>query len=75
MIPQGASRRRDVEMKKIKLIALAAAVIVALCVYLFLKEAGKPQEVPHTEVVVAAADIPENTKITAEMVALQSVAT
>lgn len=62
-------------MKKIKLIALFAALIAALGIYQFLKEAGKPQETPRTQVVVAAVDIPENTLITAEMVRLQPVAT
>lgn len=62
-------------MKKIKLIALVAALVVALGVYLFLKEIGKPQETPRTAVIVAAVDIPENTKITAEMIVTQEVAT
>lgn len=62
-------------MKKIKLIALFAALIAALGIYQFLKETGKPQETPRTPVVVAAVDIPENTRITPEMVCLQPVAT
>lgn len=62
-------------MKKIKLIALIAALVVAIGGYQFLKEAGKPQETPRTAVVVAVADIPENTLITADMVMLQQVAT
>lgn len=60
-------------MKKLKLAALFAAVIVGLGVYRFLLELQKPQEVPHTTVVVAAVDIPENTRITAEMVTLRSI--
>ena len=62
-------------MKKIKLIALIAAVIAALGLYQFLREIGKPAETPRTEVVVAAVDIPENTLITPEMVMLMQVAT
>ena len=60
-------------MKKLKLVALLAAVLVGLGVYRFLQELQKPQEVPHTTVVVAAVDIPENTQITAEMVTLRSI--
>lgn len=60
-------------MKKVKLIALIAALIAGVGIYFFLKEVSKPQEIPHTPVVVAAVDIPENTKITAEMVELRPV--
>ena len=59
-------------MKKLKLIALLAAVLVGLGLYRFLQELQKPQEVPHTTVVVAAVDIPENTQITEEMLTLRS---
>ena len=62
-------------MKKIKLIALFAALIAALAVYQYLKELAKPVETPRTAVVVAAVDIPENTLVTPEMVALRPVAT
>ena len=60
-------------MKKLKLIALMAAVLVGLGLYRFLQELQKPQEVPHTTVVVAAVDIPENTQITEEMLTLRSI--
>ncbi|MGN1025080.1 MAG: Flp pilus assembly protein CpaB [Faecousia sp.] len=60
-------------MKKLKLIALFAAAIVGLGVYRFLQELNKPQEAPHTMVVVAAVNIPENTRITADMVTLRSI--
>ena len=60
-------------MKKLKLVALLAAVIVGLGLYQFLQEIEKPQEAPHTTVVVAAVDIPENTQITEEMVTLRSI--
>lgn len=60
-------------MKKLKLIALLAAVLVGLGLYRFLEELKTPQEVPHTTVVVAAVDIPENTQITQEMLALKSI--
>ena len=60
-------------MKKLKLAALFAAVIVGLGLYQFLQEIQEPQEAPHTTVVVAAVDIPENTRITEEMVTLKSI--
>ncbi len=60
-------------MKKLKLIALLAAVLVGLGLYRFLEELKTPQEAPHTTVVVAAVNIPENTQITAEMLTLKSI--
>lgn len=60
-------------MRKLKLAALLAAVIVGVGLYQFLQEMKKPQEAPHTTVVVAAVDIPEDTQITKEMVALKSI--
>jgi len=62
-------------MKKIKLIALLAALVVGLGVYKVLQVITKPVETPRTAVVVAAVDIPENTKITADMVTMKDVAT
>lgn len=62
-------------MKKVRLIAVIAALIAGVCIYLFLKELGKPQETPRTQIVVAAVNIPENTRITPEMVMLHPVAT
>lgn len=61
-------------MKRVKLVALIAGVIAALGVYFFLKEIGKPQEIPRTAVVVAVVDIAENTRITENMVELREVA-
>ena len=60
-------------MRKLKLAALLAAVIVGIGLYRFLEELKKPQETPHTTVVVAAVDIPEDTQITKEMVTLKSI--
>lgn len=60
-------------MKKLKLIALLAAVLVGLGLYRFLEELKTPQEAPHTMVVVAAVNIPENTQITEEMLTLKSI--
>ena len=60
-------------MKKLKLAALFAAVLFALGLYQFLQELKKPQQIPHTMAVAAAVDIPENTRITKEMVTLRSI--
>ena len=57
-------------MKKLKLIALLAAVITGLCLYLFLNSLSNSSGVPQAEVLKAAVNIPANTKITAEMVTL-----
>ena len=54
-------------MKKVKLIAVLAALAAAVCLYYFLSQASKPQEISKTSVVAAAADIPENTVVTADM--------
>ena len=60
-------------MKKMKLIACIAAILMGIGIYQFLKEAGKPAEVPRTNVVTAAVNIPENTEITADMLTIQAV--
>ena len=60
-------------MKKIRIIALLAALVLGFCVYQYLNILNQPAEVPHTNVVVCAVDLPENTTITAEMVQVQSV--
>lgn len=57
-------------MKKVKLIALIAAVITALCLFLFLNSLSKSSGGPQVEVVSAAANISVNTVITADMVTL-----
>ncbi len=62
-------------MKKMKIIALLAALIAGLAIFQLLSEISKPQEVPRTNVVVAAVNIQENTTITADMVMLAPIAT
>ncbi|MEA5050183.1 MAG: Flp pilus assembly protein CpaB [Oscillospiraceae bacterium] len=54
-------------MKKVKLIAVLAALAAGLCLYLYLRAANTPAQVATTKVVVAAADIEANTVVTAEM--------
>ncbi len=54
-------------MKKVKLIAVLAAAVAGLSLFLFLQEATKPVETPLNTVVVAAVDIRENAIITGEM--------
>ena len=55
-------------MKKMKVIALVAALVLGFCVYKYMGELNKPTEEPRVNVVVCAVDIPENTTITADMV-------
>ena len=55
-------------MKKVKIIALVSAVATALLLFLFLSSLNQPVEIAKTSVLTAAADIPANTLITAEMV-------
>ncbi len=57
-------------MKKLKLIALIAAVITGLLLYLFLNSLSHSSGGPQAEVLKAAVNIPTNTKVTAEMVTL-----
>lgn len=61
-------------MKKIRLLALLLAVITAGALFFFLGLSGnKSENMPKANVIVAAADIPENTVITAEMLKLVSI--
>ena len=60
-------------MKKMKVIALVAALVLGFCVYKYMGELNKPHEEPRVNVVVCAVDIPENTTITAEMVKVVAV--
>ncbi|MCQ2553035.1 MAG: Flp pilus assembly protein CpaB [Clostridia bacterium] len=62
-------------MKKLKLVALFAALILGLATYQFLKEISKPVEIPRTKVIVAATDIKENTVIDSSMLAYKEIAT
>ena len=38
-------------MKKLKLVALFAALVLGLATYQFLKEISKPVEIPHTKII------------------------
>ena len=60
-------------MKKIRMIALIAAVVLGFCVYKYMGVLNQPKEDPRTNVVVALVDIPENTTVTREMVTVQAV--
>ncbi|MEA4890541.1 MAG: Flp pilus assembly protein CpaB [Clostridiaceae bacterium] len=60
-------------MKKVYLLSIIMALLVGIAVYLFassLQQQAQAQAVVQGKVVVAVADIPANTLITAEMVAL-----
>lgn len=62
-------------MKKIQFVALVAALMVGLGLYLFLDSLSSSTEVPTTTVVVAAVDIAENVEITEDMVTTADVPT
>lgn len=63
-------------MKKIRLLALFLAVITAGALFYFLSASGiKTKETPKSNVIVAAAALPENTVLTADMLKLVSVPT
>ena len=55
-------------MKKVKIIALISAAATALFLFLFLSSLNHPVEIVKKSVLTAAANIPANTLITAEMV-------
>lgn len=58
---------RGFNVKKIKILALISAIITGLLLFLFLNSIGNQAEMQKTSILVAAADIPANTPITAEM--------
>ena len=60
-------------MKKIKIIAIVAALLVGIGMYSFLTELAKPKENPKTAVLVAAFDIEANTLITKEMLVVREI--
>ena len=55
-------------MKKIRLVALIAAVLTALGLFFYLKSINKPVTVAKKTVIVAASNISQNTTITPDMV-------
>lgn len=55
-------------MKKIKVLALLAALLTALGVFFFARSLGRPAAEPEQQVIVAAADIAENTVVRPDMV-------
>lgn len=55
-------------MKKIKIVALVSAVITALLLFAFLSSLNQPDKGEKVTILTAAADIPANTTIGAEMI-------
>ena len=55
-------------MKKIRLVALLAAVVTALGLFFFLNSLNKPVTVAKKTVIVAASNISQNTTISSNMV-------
>lgn len=62
-------------MKKVKLLALLAAIVTALLLFVFLSSVIKFGGADTTKVVTAAQDIPANTVITEQMLAVSDVPT
>ena len=60
-------------MKRVRILALIAAVVAGIAIFIFLRSLNKPVEIPKSNVVVAAMDIPENTAIAEEMVKVISL--
>lgn len=62
-------------MKKIRIVALVSAILVAVLLYNFLNTISEPTivEIAKTGVVVAAVDIAPNKPITAEMVVMKEI--
>ena len=54
-------------MKKIRILALVAALFTALLLFVFLRSLSKPDDTETISVIVAATNIPTDTAITAEM--------
>ncbi|MEL7655734.1 MAG: Flp pilus assembly protein CpaB [Bacillota bacterium] len=57
-------------MKKVKILALIAAVLTAVLVFVFLNSLNNQQEIEKTSVLVAAENIPTDTPITKTMVTM-----
>lgn len=62
-------------MKKVKIIAIISAIIVAVLIYNFLNKLSEPVvvEIAKTEVVLASQDIMPNIPITAEMLKVSEI--
>ena len=63
-------------MKKVYVIAALLAVLAGFAVYLFasqIQASAEPVAIPTASVVVAAVDIPAQTLITADMIALKAL--
>lgn len=62
-------------MRKLKVVAILAAVVAGVALYSFLNLLSKPAEVPKTTVVVAAQDIAANTTVTEAMLTYSKLPT
>ncbi len=62
-------------MKKVKIIALIAAIATGLFLYVFLNSLNKPEVIDRAKVVTAVVNIPADTEISAEMITLTELPT
>lgn len=60
-------------MKRIRIIAVIAALATAFALYLYLSSMKKPEAILRVPVVVAVKEIPEGIKITADMVTIKEL--
>ena len=60
-------------MKKVKLLALIAAVLTAFLLFIFLNSLNNHKEIEKTGVIVASQDIPTDTPITESMIKLSKL--
>ena len=60
-------------MKKVKVLAIVSALGTALLLFLFLSSLSQPAATATTSIIVAAADIPENTPITDSMIKISEI--
>lgn len=60
-------------MKRIRIIAIASAIVTALAVFLYLNSLNKPVEIPRGPVVIAVTQIAAGQEIKAEMVGIKEL--
>jgi pilus assembly protein CpaB len=60
-------------VKKIRIIAIITAIVLAISVLIFLRSLNEPEEVEKTLVVIAANNILPHTEITSDMIATKEI--
>ena len=60
-------------MRRLRIIALIAAITMGIGIYYFLSLINKPEEITRIQVVVADVDIPENTVVSDSMLTVKNL--